>query len=88
MIDPTTTDPTAEEIAAANALIQRVNAAAKAKIDAVMPDMKAMVADAGFATLLANATAARDQLPQGTAFYSHLNGIVVCMTNLQNDVAA
>lgn len=82
-----TTEPTADELAAANAVLARAAATQAAKVAAAAPALKAIVADDRFAPLLTAANEARDQLTPGSPLHSHLTAMVVGMTNLKDDVA-
>ena len=81
------TMPSDDEIAQAQAVFQRVNAANAAKRTALLPDIKALIGQAGFAPILADATRLRDVTGMTGPFYAHLNAIAIGMNELTKDVA-
>ena len=79
--------PSADEIAAAQAVLARLDAANKAAVAAQMPALKAFVDDERFAAVLLQASALRAALPTGTVVDLHLQAVEAGMTNLRNDLA-
>lgn len=87
MTDLTTAEPSAEELAAAQAVLARKAAADQSRVDAAAPALKALVVSESFPALRAAAEAVREQLAPGTPLHQHLTAMIVGMTNLQGDVA-
>lgn len=88
MTDIVTATPSAEEIAAAQAVMARLAAAQKAQTDAALPAIRVLLADERFGSVFDSAVALREQLPAGTPFHAHLGAVIVGMTNLRNDADA
>ncbi len=84
---PATDEPSAEELAAAQALIERGRTALMAKLKAVAPKAQELVDVDGFAALLAKATELRSEISPDQPLYAHLNAIVLGMTGVQADIA-
>lgn len=74
-------EPSADEIAAAEAVLARRAAVGVAKV-------RALAELAGFSEVLAAATDAREKVGDGAPFHACLNAIVVGMTGLQTDLAS
>ena len=85
---PINAEPTADELASAQAVFDRMQAALTAKCAALAPKMKELTDADGFETILTKATALRDEIGSGQPFHDHLNAMVVGMTNAKTDVAA
>ena len=79
--------PTADELAAARAVLMRQAAIDNAAVAEKKQPLVDFAATDGFKTVLEGAQELRGTFAEGSPFYAHLNAIVVGMTNLKNDVA-